>query len=100
MTSALYYHERLLRGREAPLLGLFCARRVGLLSPLELLAAPWGRLNRGMLEPLVFYQEPSLIGWSLEDIALHGWDLSYSLAGEVMNEEDMVLTSRMIGVWS
>jgi len=98
VTSSLHYHERLLLGREAPLLGLFRARRVGLLNPIELLSAPWDSIDRDTFELLVFYQEPSLIGWSLEDIALHGWDFAYSLTGEIIDEEDMALTSRMIGV--
>lgn len=97
ITSTLHHYRRFVEGPDAPLKGLFAEKRVGLLSPLELLSTPsllsgdsWEDARR-----LVFYQEPPAIGWSLEDIVESGWDYSKSLVGEVLDEEDVAYTGRM-----
>ncbi len=97
ITSTLHYHRRFVEGPDAPLKGLFAERRVGLLSPLELLSTPgllggdpWGDAAR-----LVFYQEPPAIGWGLEDVVESGWDYSKSLVGEILDEEDVAYTGRV-----
>jgi len=97
ITSTLHYYRRFVEGPEAPLKGLFAERRVGLLSPLELLSTP-GILSGDPWEDagrLVFYQEPPAIGWGLEDVVESGWDYSKSLVGEILGEEDVAYTRRV-----
>ncbi len=94
ITSTLHYHKRFTEGPEAPLKGLFSIMRVGLLSPLELLNHDWPWRGRELIERLVFYQEPVMVGRSLEDIVLSGREIARSLVGEVLWEEDTAYTSR------
>ncbi len=96
ITSTLHYHRSLLEPPGAPLKGLFAERRVGLLSPVELLAHPWPEPSdwRSFIELLVLYQEPTLIGRSLVDIVAGGRELARSLVGEVLTEEDRAYTAR------
>ncbi len=94
ITSTMHYHRRFTEGPEAPLKGLFSIRMVGLLSPIELLNTEWPMNGRELIEHLVFYQEPTLIGRSLKDIILSGKEFAQSLIGEVLDEEDQVHTRR------
>ncbi len=94
ITSTMHYYKQFVEGAEAPLKGLFSIRRVGLLSPVELLAADWGLEGRELVERLVFYQEPILVGKNLKDIILSGREFAKSLVGEVIDEEDYVYTRR------
>ncbi len=94
ITSTLHYYKRFIEGREAPLLGLFSSRRVGLITPLELLSYRWSIEREVLFKHLVFYQEPTLIGWSLKDIVYSGREFARSLVGEVLEEEDYVYTRR------
>ncbi len=97
ITSTLHYYRRFVEEPEAPLKGLFASRRVGLLTPLELLNAEWGRLEeepRRLVELLVFYQEPTLIGRSIGDIIASGLEYARGLLGEVLLEEDRRYTLR------
>jgi hypothetical protein len=98
ITSTLHYYRRFVEGPQAPLKGLFATMRVGLLSPLELLSTKKlveGKDPKTLLERLVFYQEPSVIGWGVEDIIESGWDFSKTLVGEVLDEEDAAYTRRI-----
>ncbi len=95
LTSTLHYYRRLTRGPDAPLQGLFPEQRVGLVSPRDLLAHPWGvEPGRELVERLVFYQEPTLIGLPLRTIVLGMAPLARSLVGEVLEEEDHAITTR------
>jgi len=94
ITSTMHYYRRFTEGAEAPLKGLFSTRQVGLLSPVELLAVDWGMEGRELVEHLVFYQEPALIGRSIKDIVFSGRDFARSLVGEILSEEDHVHTQR------
>ncbi|AEM39025.1 ATPase [Pyrolobus fumarii 1A] len=97
ITSTLHYYRRFVEEPEAPLKGLFAVRRVGLLTPLELLNTGWGGLEEEparLIEHLVFYQEPVLIGRSLGDIVASGMEYARSLLGEVLTEEDHRYTAR------
>ena len=94
ITSTMHYYRRFVEGIEAPLKGLFSIRRVGLLSPIELLAVDWGFEGKELVERLVFYQEPTLVGRDLKDIILSGREFARSLVGEVIDEEDYVYTRR------
>lgn len=94
ITSTMHYYKQFVEGAEAPLKGLFSIRRVGLLSPVELLAAGWGSEGRRLVERLVFYQEPVLLGKNIKDIILSGKEFAKSLVGEVIDEEDYVYTRR------
>ncbi len=95
LTSTLHYHRRFTQGPEAPLQGLLAQRQVGLVSPRDLLAHPWGvEPGRELVERLVFYQEPTLIGRSLDQIILDSPPMARSLVGEVLEEEDHALTMR------
>ncbi len=49
ITSTLHYYRRFVEELEAPLKGLFAVRRVGLLTPLELLNARWVDWRRSPL---------------------------------------------------
>ena len=97
ITSTLHYYRRFVEEADAPLKGLFASRRVGLLTPLELLNTDWGVLEDRpveLIEMLVFYQEPVLIGRSLGDIVASGMEYARSLLGEVLTEEDHRYTAR------
>ncbi len=96
ITSTLHLHRSLVEPPAAPLKGLFAERRVGLLSPVELLSHPWPEPGdwRSFVELLTLYQEPSLIGWSLEDVVAAGREFARSLVGEVLTEEDHAYTAR------
>ena len=99
ITSTLHYHRVFLEGPEAPLAGLFLGRRVGLLSPIELLATSgWEWEGRELVERLVFYQEPVLIGRGIRDIVLSGREIAHTLVGEVLDEEDYTYTRRFDAV--
>ncbi len=94
VTSTLHFYRRFVEGPEAPLKGLFSLRRVDLLSPLELLAADWGLGGRELVERLVFWQEPVLVGKSLEECVVSGSVFARSLVGEVLDEEDASYSRR------
>jgi len=94
ITSTMHYYKRFMEGSEAPLKGLFSIRHVGLLSPLELLSHEWSMEGKQLIEHLVFYQEPTLIGRSLKDIVFSGKEFARSLVGEILDEEDQVHTRR------
>ncbi len=94
ITSTMHYHRKFTEGPEAPLKGLFSIRMVGLLSPVELLSTDWPMSGRELIEHLVFYQEPTLIGRKIKDIILSGKEFAQSLVGEVLDEEDQVHTRR------
>ncbi len=95
ITSTLHYYRRFTEEPEAPLKGLFASRRVDLLTPLELLNTEWGVDDyRGLVERLVFYQEPFLIGLELSDIVASGYEYAKALLGEVLSEEDHAYTER------
>ncbi|ALL00464.1 hypothetical protein Pyrde_0414 [Pyrodictium delaneyi] len=94
ITSTMHYHRRFTEGPEAPLKGLFSIRQVGLISPVELLATDWSLEGKILVEHLVFYQEPVLIGRSIKDIVLSGREFAKSLVGEVLDEEDYTYTRR------
>ncbi len=99
ITSTLHYYRVFVEGPEAPLTGLFLSERVGLLSPLELLATRgWGLEGRELVEHLVYYQEPVLIGRGIRDIVLYGRELAHTLVGEVLDEEDYTYTRRFDAV--
>ncbi len=94
ITSTMHYYRKFVEGYEAPLKGLFSIRRVGLISPIELLNHDWDIDNKDLIEHLVFYQEPVLIGRPLKDIILSGREFARSLVGEILDEEDQVYTRR------
>ncbi len=94
ITSTLHYHRRFTVEPGAPLKGLFASRMVGLLSPAELLRHRWEWNGKVLVERLVFYQEPAVVGWRLEDIVLSGRDFARSLVGEVLEEENVTYTAR------
>lgn len=94
ITSTLHYYRRFLGAPGAPLTGLYPSLQVGLVSPLNLLVHDWGVVDKGMLERLVFYQEPVLIGMSLEQIVLGGAGVAHTLVSEILTEEDYVYTER------
>ncbi len=95
ITSTLHYYRRFVEAPEAPLKGLFLLHRVDLISPLELLRVDWGLEDpKGLVEHLVFYQEPTLIGLGLGDIVASGMEYARSLVGEVLDEEDHRYTRR------
>ncbi len=95
ITSTLHYYRRLVEGPDAPLKGMFSLRRVGLLTPLELLNTEWSIDDPArVVELTVFYQEPMLIGKSVREIIASGMDYARSLVGEVLSEEDHRYTQR------
>jgi len=94
ITSTLHYYKKFVEWPEAPLKGLFSIRKVGLISPVELLNHEWDMDNKNLVEHLVFYQEPVLIGKTLKDIILSGREFARSLVGEILDEEDQVYTRR------
>ncbi len=94
VTSTLHFYKQFVEGPEAPLKGLFSIRRVGLISPIELLATEWNLKGKKLVETLVFYQEPSLIGKSIEDCIISGSIFARSLVGEILDEEDVTYTRR------
>jgi len=53
------------------------------------------RLDWEGVSRLILYQEPSMIGWSLGEIIVHGRNLAYGLVGEVLDEEDLLYTRRI-----
>ncbi|WP_317895699.1 ATP-binding protein [Pyrofollis japonicus] len=95
ITSTLHYYRQFVEATDAPLKGLFNTRQVGLVSPVDLLASSWDIDDpKKLVEILVFYQEPGMIGFDLEDIVFTGRELAPSLVGEVLDEEDYVRTKR------
>ncbi len=86
ITSTLHLARELL-SRGSPLLGLFEEHRVGLISPLDLLAADIS------VEQAVLYQEPALIGKDLPSRSF-----VRGLVGEVFNEEERRLTRVYEGI--
>lgn len=95
VTSTLHYFRRFVEGPEAPLLGLFSLRGVGLVSPLDLLRHEWGsEAGKELIELLTLYQEPALIGMGLKDAILAGREFATALLGEVLDEEDLTFTRR------
>ena len=99
ITSTLHYFRKFIEGSEAPLLGLFSIRRVGLVSPLDLLRHKWGaEANKELIELLTLYQEPTLIGKELRDAVLAGREFVTALLGEVLDEEDITFTRRFHAV--
>lgn len=94
VTSTLHYHRKYTATPNAPLKGLFLTYSVGLISPLDLVFHPWPSLTNDLLERLIFYQEPVLVGRSLREIMLYSGDIARSLAGEVLAEEDYEATLR------
>ena len=101
LTSTLHYHRKFTEAASAPLKGLFQEWKVDLLSPVELLAIDeWDLEGRELVEHLVFYQEPSLVGWPLRAIIEAGRGLAHGLVGEVLEEEDYAYTSRFNAILS
>jgi hypothetical protein len=71
ITSTLHYHKKYTMERNAPLKGLFKQIMVDLLSPVELLSTPElarPREPKNLIEEILYYQEPVLIGWRLTEI--------------------------------
>jgi len=99
ITSTLHYFRKFVEGPEAPLLGLFSIKRVGLISPLDLLRHSWdAEVGKELIELLTLYQEPTLIGKGLKDAVLAGKEFTPALLGEVLNEEDITFTRRFHAV--
>ena len=94
ITSTMHYYREFTSGPEAPLKGLFSIRRVGLISPVDLLRYEWGEVDKEFFELLVFYQEPALISRDLKDIVYSGREFAKSLVGEILDEEDYTFTRR------
>ena len=88
-----------MEGPEAPLLGLFSIKRVGLISPLDLLRHSWDtEVGKKLIELLTLYQEPTLIGKGLKNAVLAGREFTVALLGEVLNEEDITFARRFHAV--
>ena len=102
LTSTIHYYTRLASGADSPLLGMFKAMRVGLVSPVDLLASPevsgivsskpWSLLE------VQFYQEPVWIGSSLHEVVYGAYDFTQAIIGEVLAEEDIAYTRRLHGI--
>ncbi len=92
ITSTMHFHRKFVDGQNAPLKGLFSIKRVGLISPIELMA---GEIKtKEELESLIWYQEPTLIGKSMENAILSGSIFARSLIGEILDEEDVTRSKR------
>ena len=88
ITSTLHLAKKLLSSG-SPLLGLFEEKKVGLISPLDL-------LRTGLqMEEAVLYQEPSLVGR-----ALPTKNFVRGIVGEIFNEEERRLTKVYEGILS
>ncbi len=94
ITSTLNYHKMLLEGRDAPLTGLFPSYKVGLLTPSELIGYGWEGDPKSIVERLIFYQEPVLIGMEIPAILYSGFGIARSLVGEALDEERYTYTRR------
>ena len=92
ITSTMHFHKKFIEGVNAPLKGLFSIKKVGLLSPIELLAS--GIKSKEDFEMSIWYQEPTLIGKSVEDCILSGSIFARSLIGEILDEEDVSQSRR------
>ncbi len=62
------------------------------------MAHPWRRLDKSMVELLVYYQEPMLIGWTLNDIARTGPETVRGLVMDILAEEDYTATTRYMAI--
>ena len=98
ITSTLHYHTRLTAAPGAPLKGMFVSRRVGLISPRDLLAMDWGLEGPELIERLVLYVEPPMIGLDPGTIVASSLEYSNALVGEVFSEEDLTLTRRFTAI--
>ena len=92
ITSTMHFHKKFVDGPNAPLKGLFSIKKVGLISPIELMA---GEIKtKEELKNLIWYQEPTLIGKSMENAILSGSIFARSLIGEILDEEDVTRSKR------
>ena len=98
ITSTLHYHTKLTTAPGAPLKGLFLTMKVGLVSPRDLLLVDWGIEGPELIERLVLYREPPMIGLEPEHIIASSLEYSNALLGEVFDEEDITLTRRFIAI--
>ncbi len=94
VTSTLHYHRRFTEALDSPLKGMFLTKQVKLISPLDLIRHPWGRIEPKLIERLIYYQEPVLINRKIREILLYSGDIAKSLIGEVLSEEDYEVTAR------
>ncbi len=93
LTSTLHYFRKFVEERGAPLAGLFSPIHVSLLEPVNLLRDLSPRTKEDF-ELCAFYQEPILLGKSLDEIILSALDLSSSLLSEALTEEDIGIRMR------
>ncbi len=92
ITSTMHFYKKFVEGPGAPLKGLFSLKNVGLISPIELLS---GEIkSKEDFKRLIWYQEPTLIGKSVEDCVLSGTIFARSLTGEILDEEDVTHSRR------
>ncbi len=98
ITSTMHYFTRFISPAGAPLKGMFRQVRVGLISPVDLLAAEWELPGPELIERAILYVEPPMVGLDPGDVVMSSLDYSNSLVGEVLSEEDLALTNRFIGI--
>ncbi len=92
ITSTMHFHKKFIEGPNAPLKGLFSIKNVGLLSPIELMS---GKMkSKEDFEKLIWYQELTLIGKSMENAIISGSIFARSLVGEILDEEDVMCSRR------
>ncbi len=86
----------LFRQREAysKILGLLPEHKVPLISPVDLVRVLQGE----SLENVLFWQEPTQIGQTLEDILRSGRLFVRELVGEILTEEDIAIHKKMEGI--
>ena len=97
ITSTMHYYRHV-KTVNSPILGMFSEFQVDLVHPVDLLAHPWENLDKKTVERIFFYQEPTQIGKTLEEIVLNAKYFVPALVGEILEEEDRTHSERFDGI--
>ena len=92
ITSTMHFFRR--RDIYSKILGLLPEYRVPLVSPVDLAKV----LQDQGLESVLFWQEPTQIGQTLQDILRTGKLFVQELVGEILTEEDVSIHKKMKGI--
>ena len=92
ITSTMHFFRR--RDIYSKILGLLPEYKVSLISPVDLVK----HLQEQSLENVLFWQEPTQIGHTLEGILRTGKLFVQELVGEILTEEDVGIHKKMRGI--
>jgi len=95
ITSTLHYY--LSSNLRSPLLGMVLEKKVGLISPKDLVKTLKPK-NKREMELCFFYQEPVFIGRRIEEGLIAAEGFIPLLVGEILKEEEIAVTKRIEGV--